>query len=239
LTPSGNAGAPTVIVNVSASNLSLSPGFITPLSTPLLALLAPLFSGALSGPLTTRVNAAITALAATARAMIPLPPSGIPLFSAAATVSARRISPLGSGVLFHAVLSELVAFPATVPGPGGTGGTGGTPPPGAQKRLVVTIEPPPEMDVAHTYVVRVRKETDLTPVDGAEVWIGTYMPVTGASSLTSGQTDALGVVALDATLRPRYRLSRDPTHTGSFDITWPTLTVTKTGFETYTQELGS
>jgi hypothetical protein len=105
--------------------------------------------------------------------------------------------------------------------------------------LVVTIEPPPEMDVAHTYVVRVRKESDLTPVDGAEVSIGTYMPVTGASSLTSGQSDALGVVALDATLRPRYRLSRDPTHTGSFDITWPTLTVTKTGFETYTQELGS
>src|SRR5688500_16445068 len=115
LTPSGNAASPPTIINVSASNLSFTTGFITPLSTPVLALLAPLFSGALSGSLTALVNAAIAPRLATAVAMLPLTPSGAPFFSAAATVSARRILVLRSGVILQAVLSELVAVPPTAP----------------------------------------------------------------------------------------------------------------------------
>jgi hypothetical protein len=234
LAPSGDATSPTTIVNVGASNLSLSPGFISPLSTPLLALLAPLFSGALSGPLTTRVNTALAPMVATALAMVPLTPAGTPLFSAAATVSARRITVLTNHVILQAVLSELIALPVDAPGPGGPGGPAA---PGAEDRLVVTIDPQPEFDVARTYVVRVRRESDLAAVEGATVTIGTYMPVTGASSSTSGQTDMQGVVALDTTLRARFQPSSNPTHTGQLEIRWPKLTVTKVGFQTFTQEL--
>src|ERR1051325_9492783 len=119
LTPSGDAAVPATVVTATASNLAFTTGFITPLSTPLLALLAPAFSGALSGPLTTRVNAALAPIITAARAMVPLTPAGTPLFSAAATVSARRIRALPSGVLVHAVLSELIALSVTPPAPGG------------------------------------------------------------------------------------------------------------------------
>jgi hypothetical protein len=232
LTPSGNASVPAAIVSVGASNLALSTGFTSPLSTPAIALLAPLFSGALSGPLTTMVNAAFAPFVATARAMAPLTSAGTPLFSASATVSARRITVAPSGVLLHAMLSELIAIPAAVPG-----ADPGTPGPGAEPRLLVTIDPPPEIDVTQTYTVRVRRESDLAPVENAAVTITTYMPVTGAGAGTSGQTNAQGVVALEVTLRPRYRPSTDPTHTGQWQITWPSLTVTKAGFQTYREEL--
>jgi hypothetical protein len=232
LTPSGNASVPATIVNVGASNLALSTGFTTPLSTPALALLAPLFSSALSGPLTTRVNAAFAPFVATARAMGPLTSAGTPLFSASATVSARRITVAPSGVLIHAILSELIAMPAAAPGPGPV-----TTGPGAEPRLVVTIDPPPDFDVTQIYTVHVRREADLAPVEDATVTITTYLPITGAGVGTTAQTNAQGVAALETTLRARYRPSTDPTHTGQFQVTWPSLTVTKTGFQTYRQEL--
>ena len=230
LAPSGNAADPNRIVNVSTSNLSLSTGFTTPLSMPALSLLAPLFSGELSGRLMTEVNQAFLDKAATVRPKIPLPPSGIPLFTAMATLSARRIHALPSGVLLHAVLSELVALPPPVPG-------GVIAAPGAETRLVVTIDPPPEMDVALTYVVKVQRESDLAAVQDATVAISTFMPVTGASLGVTGQTTTQGLVALDVTLRTRAKPSMDPTHAGGWDITWPAITVTKVGFHTYTQDL--
>jgi hypothetical protein len=47
----------------------------------------------------------------------------------------------------------------------------------------------------------------------------------------------LDVPALEITLRARYRPGNDPTNTGQLQITWPALTVTKAGFQTYRQEL--
>ncbi len=237
LTPSGDAATAGTLLSVSASNLSLSPGFITPLSTPALALLAPVFSGALSGPLTTRVNSALAPLVATARAMLPLTSAGTPIFSAAATVSVRRIVVSVGGVGFQVIMGELISLATTTPAGGSPGGPGSGGPPGSETHLVATIEPAPELDVARTYTVRVRRESDLAPVEDATVTIGSFMPVTGASVSVSAQTDDHGVAALDATLRARYRPGIDPTHTGELRVTLPTLTVSKQGYQTETQEL--
>lgn len=234
LTPSGNARAAGTVVNVHTRNLSLSPAFITPLSTPLLALLAPAFSDALGGPLTAAVNTALAPVIAAVKAMSPLTPMGTPLFSAASTVSARRITVTPGGVVVQAVLSELVSTSSVTPVPPPGGGSAA---PGSETRFVVTIDPPPEMDVSHVYAVRVRRESDLTPVEDATVTIVTYAPVVGSSTSVFGQTDVQGAVLLETTLRPRYRPSTDPTHTGEMQVRWPALTVTKTGFQTYTQEL--
>jgi hypothetical protein len=234
LAPSGNARAVGTVVEAHTRNLSLTPAFITPLSTPLLALLAPAFSDALGGPLTTEVNKSLAPVITAVKAMAPLTPLGTPLFSAASTLSARRITVTPGGVVVQAVLSELVSTVPAAPAP-----PPGAPARGADTRFVVTTDPPPEMDVSHVYLVRVRRESDLAPVDGATVTFVTYAPVTGSSMSVFGQTDAQGSVLLETTLRPRYRPSSDPTHAGQMQVRWPALTVTKSGFQTYTQELSA
>jgi hypothetical protein len=228
LTPSGNVVATATIVNVSASNLRLTPSLTTPLSTAGLVILSPLFSGALSGPLTTRVNSAMAPVVAAARMMVPLTPAGTPLFSAAATVSVRRITPATSGVTVQAILSELVPAPSIVRPPVDQP---------ASPRLAVTIDPTPELDVAQTYVIRVRDQATLAPVDAATITIVTYAPITGANSTITTQTNGQGLAAVDVTLGARVRPSTDPTHTGQLDVTPPSLTVVKAGFDTYRQDL--
>jgi len=233
LTPSGDAATPANVVAVATSNLSLSPSSITPLSTSLLALLAPLFSGALAGPLTTVVNSAIATEIGSARAMLPLSSSGAPLFSAAATVSIRRISALRSGLLIHAILAELVASP-----PLGTGGGTGSEGTDEEQRFDVSIDPPPQLDTPATYVVRVRRRADMSSVEDATVTIVTYLQPSGNGVAITGQTNAQGLVALDAILSPRARPSVDPTHTGQLKVTWPSLTVKKAAFVDHWEELG-
>jgi hypothetical protein len=232
ITPSGNAAAPATIVNVSTSNLSLSTGFTTPLSTGAIVTLAPLFSVALSGPVTTSVNASLARNLAALRAMLPTRPDGTPLFSAAATASARRITVLSSGLIVHGILAELVAGPATTPIPVPTPTD-----PEQEEQFVVTIEPQPEFDVAHTYFVHVRKASDSSPVENATVTIGTFTEGIGRGVAVSGQTDVYGVAVLEVTLRTSVRPSTDPTKAGQLEIIWPVLSVMKTGFQTYREEL--
>jgi hypothetical protein len=111
LTPSGDAGDPDHIFDLRTSNLSLSTGFTSPLSTPAIALLAPAFAGALAGPLSSRVNAAIAPMIATVRAAA-ASGAGLNLFSSRATVSLRRITVLGAGLVVQALLSDLQGAPA-------------------------------------------------------------------------------------------------------------------------------
>lgn len=233
LTPSGDAISPATFVNVTASNLSLSPSFITPLSTGALAILAPAFSGALSGPLTTKINSAIGDKVAAVRMSVPLAPSGQPLFSSAATISVRRITVVPSGLVFQAVLGELTASVT----PGGPPGSSTGPKPGAKPQLLVSIEPQPEEEVTKTYMVSVRKAADGSPVEDANVTITTFTPVIGNAVTVSALTDAQGLAALEVTLRSRYRPGSDPTHTGELQRTPPRLLVTKQNFEDFLLEL--
>lgn len=106
LAPSGDAADAGNVITATASNLSLTTGFITPLSTPLLALLAPAFSGALSGPLTGRVRSALAPTIATVRAAA-ASAAGLNLFSSTASVSVRRITLTGTGLVVQAVLSDM------------------------------------------------------------------------------------------------------------------------------------
>jgi hypothetical protein len=235
VTPSGNADVPATIVNVSTSSLSLSTGFTSPLSLGAITTLAPLFSGVLSGPVTAVVNTSLASSLTALRAMLPTRADGTPLFSAAATASARRITVLSRGLIVHGILAELVAGPATTPGPGTGGGTPTNPE--LEEQFVVTIDPQPEMDVAHTYFVRVQKASDSSPVENASATIGTFTEVIGRGLAVSGQTNAYGVAVLDVTLRTSVRPNTDPTHTGELVTVWPVLTVTKAGFQTYSQEL--
>jgi hypothetical protein len=223
ISPSGDATSPTAIVTATASNLSLSADNIFLLVSPLLSAIAPLFSSSLSGPLTKAVNSAI--VSTLSKMAIPVV-SGKPVFSAAATASARRISVLQSGVVIQAILSELSAVPATP-----------ATPPSVAPQMVVSINPQPSMDVAMTYMVNVREASNGAPIPSAAVSIKTYAQITGASSVATGQTDAHGQVAIASTLRPRVRPSTSPTSTGTMITTWPLLTVNKAGFQTYTREL--
>jgi hypothetical protein len=231
ITPSGNASVPATIVNVSTTNLSLSTGFTTPLSLVVINLFAPVFSGALSGPLTTSVNTALAGSVATLRAMLPTLPDGTSLFSPAATVSVRRIAVLSSGVIVHGILAELVSTATTTP-PGTTPTN-----PGVEGQFLVTIDPAPEMDVAHTYIVGVRQASDSSPVADATVSIRTFTGPFRRPLVVSTQTNMAGTAELDVTLRFNARLSSDPDQSGQLVITWPSLTVTKAGFQPYTQEL--
>ncbi|TQS13104.1 hypothetical protein [Microbispora hainanensis] len=231
LTPSGDALTPATFVNVTASNLSLSPDFITPLSTAALAALAPVFSGMLSGPLTTRINSAISSLAAGVRMSVPLTPSGQALFSPAATISVRRIVVVPSGLVVDAVLGELTATPASPPDPAPE------PEPEAKPQLLVRIEPQPEEEVTQTYMVSVRKAADGSPVEDAKVTITTFTPVVGNAVTASALTDAQGLAAFEVTLRSRFRPSSNPTHTGELQRTPPALLVTKQSFEDFFLEL--
>jgi hypothetical protein len=232
LTPSGNALSPGTFVNVTASNLSLSPSFTTPLSTPALAILAPAFSGALSGPLTSTINSVISSQIAAVRMSVPLTPSGKPLFSSAATISIRRITVVPSGLIVQAVLAELTASA----GPAAPTGPTQEPEPGAKPQLLVSIEPEPEEEVAKTYLVSVRKAADGSPVQDANVSITTFT-VIGNAVTASAPTDAQGLAALEVTLRSRYRPGVDPTNTGTLQRTPPGLLVAKQGFEDFLLEL--
>jgi hypothetical protein len=107
LIPSGNADDPAAVVNARTSNLSLSPGFLSPLSTFLVPLLAPLFFDALRPKLTSLVNGLIASMVAPLRATLPMLPGGVSIFSSAATISARRITVLNSGIVVQGILSEL------------------------------------------------------------------------------------------------------------------------------------
>ncbi|HLK77563.1 MAG TPA: hypothetical protein VKU77_28435 [Streptosporangiaceae bacterium] len=233
LTPAGDALGPATFVNVTASNLSLSPSFITPLSTPLLALLAPAFSGALSGPLTDKINSMISDKVPAIRMSVPLGPNGQPLLSPAATISIRRITVVPSGLIVQAVLAELTASaaPVTPTGPPPK------PEPGAKPRFLVSIEPEPEEEVAKTYLVSVRKADDGSLVQDATVAITTYTAVLGNAVTVSTSTDAQGLAALEVTLRSRYRPGDDPTNTGTLQRTPPALRVTKHGFEDFLLDL--
>ncbi|MFG6197752.1 hypothetical protein [Nonomuraea sp. JJY05] len=233
LTPSGDAATPTTFVNVTASNLSLSPDFITPLSTGALAALAPAFSDTLSGPLTTRINSTISDLAASVRMSVPLTPSGLPLFSPAATISVRRIAVVRSGLVVDAVLGELTATPASPPDPAPEP----EPEPEARPQLLVRIEPQPEEEVTQTYMVSVRNAADGSPLKDATITITTFTPVIGNTVTASALTDVQGLAALEVTLRSRFRPSSDPTHTGELQRTPPTLLVTKQGFEDFLLKL--
>jgi hypothetical protein len=106
LAPSGDAADIGNVISATTSNLSINTGFITPLSTPILALLSPAFSGALSRPLTARVRAAMAPTIASVRAAA-ASAAGLNLFSSAAAVNVRRLTLTGTGVIVQAVLSEL------------------------------------------------------------------------------------------------------------------------------------
>jgi hypothetical protein len=104
-TPSGDASAAANILSVSASNFTIIDfPFVSPTIFTIAVELSPLFSGMLSGPLTDKVNSAISGNVAAALAGTPIP--GI---TSAATVSVRRVSVFSSGVVFQVALSELSA----------------------------------------------------------------------------------------------------------------------------------
>ena len=231
LTPSGNVLSPGTFFNVTTSNLSITPGFITPLSTIALAVLAPAFGGALAGPLSTMINSAVSTRVAALRMSLPLTPSGQPLFSSAATVSIRRVSVAPSGLVVQAVLGELTAD--TVPGTP----SGSSPGTGQKPQLQVAIEPQPEEGVANTYMMSVRNAADGSPVQDANVTITTFTAVIGSAVTVSAQTDAQGLAHIEVTLRSRYRPGSDPTNTGQLERTPPRLVVTKQGFEDYLLQL--
>ena len=231
LAPSGDAITPSTFVKVTASNLALSPGFITPLSTVALAILAPAFSGALSGPLTDWINAVVSAQVAAVRMSVPTV-AGMPLFSSAATISIRRITVVPSGLVVQAVLAELTASPGpAAPGPSPE------PEPGTQAQMLVSVEPPPEEDATKTYMVSVRNAADGSAVQDASVTITTYTPVIGTAVTASATTDAHGLAALEVMLSSRYRPGNDPTGTGQLERTPPRLLVSKQGFEDFLLEL--
>lgn len=103
LAPSGDDVATKNLLTIRASNLAITitADVTTLLSTSLIHTIAPLLTGALSAPLTEKVNKALQPVIDTARA------AG-PGFSAAATLSIQRLSVLNSGLSIRAVLAEVI-----------------------------------------------------------------------------------------------------------------------------------
>ncbi len=225
LSPSGDATRPGAIVKADATALAMTISFVTPLSTPLLNAIAPLFAGALSGPVSAAINASLGSTISAMTSTLSLTPGGPPVFSPAATVSFRRITVLGSGVVVQAVLAEVIAAPVTNPAPPPP-----VQPPAAQDELVAKITPAPEEGVLKHYNVRVGRSSDNAPVPNAKCVITTFNAV-GTAQQVSAVTDSNGQAGIDVLLRSRFRPNRDPFHTGGLDRVSPNLTVSAAGFQ--------
>jgi len=142
--------------------------------------------------------------------------------SPTSVLSARRVTITGGGLTLSLVLADLVG-PAISPIPG---------------RLQATVSPAPQAGIQRVYTVTVTNAATTTPVDQADVTLHNFTANGVAQTAGPFQTNASGQATFNVALHPKITFQVNPIgHERIRVFAPPTLTVSKTGFNTISLRL--
>lgn len=181
-TPSGNAFDATKVIEITAFNLSLN---IDPVGASLgpwavAGVLAPLFAGNLSGPVSDMVNGVIASTVAGMNV-----PGIAPGLSPTWTISARNVTVAASGIVIQTIASDM-------PRP---------------HLLMATVVPQPApTTTAVNYTVTVADTVTGAAIAGATVTLHNFTQ-TGATADVTGVTDANGQAVFNIALHTKRMIA--------------------------------
>lgn len=216
ISPSGDAVDRSRVFSFNLLSSSLNPGVITPGINLALMILAPLVAQFAAGEIEKLLNSSISQAAH--GAVTQLDP--VASISPTAALCAQRVNITPGTLAVELVLSNPLGRVLVRPTPNAT------------RTFTVSVSPAAVAGQSRRYTIQVSDAATRDPVDGAEVVIRNT--TAGGATQTVRAATAAGTAQL--TLALRYRSVRSGRNRQAEQVP-PTMTVSKTGFSTWTEDL--